>query len=272
MTTDAGAPASVDGTALGHWIELALPDAPWGRPVPFVGFVYLDPQAGLSAKGGPADQPDAPPSLTVRLPIGVPGRVLTAAERGARPAIPAWVEHYGPQPPTDARWRTDRWLRGRWHKQFPDDVQVLVHDGEPRRTGRQPEGCWVRVDATEPSPPRPTVDAAGAPVARGDVVYVGTLLNQPRHLATVGQGERVRVVPDPGGRHPLMVTEAYLAERAAWTVTPCPRCGLAEGLDPPSVMAATRFPGLADPVEAFTAHCPVCGPPSALTFTRARTG
>ena len=65
-----------------------------------------------------------------------------------------------------------------------------------------------------------------------------------------------------------MVTAAYLAERAAWTIAPCPRCGLGEGLDPPSVMAATRFPDAAVAVEAFTAHCAACGPPSALTFSR----
>ena len=66
--------AVLDGTALGRWVEIALPDAPWGRPVPFVGYVYMDWEAGMSAKGGPADRPDDPPSLTVRLPIGAPRR------------------------------------------------------------------------------------------------------------------------------------------------------------------------------------------------------
>lgn len=122
--------APLDGDALGRWVEIALPDAPWGRPAPFVGYVYMDWQAGMSAKGGPADRPDDPPSLTVRLPIGAPSRVLDAAEVGARVTPPAWVAHFGPQPPTDAPWRRNPALRGRWHKQFPDDLQVLVHDGE----------------------------------------------------------------------------------------------------------------------------------------------
>ena len=62
--------------------------------------------------------------------------------------------------------------------------------------------------------------------------------------------------------------DAYLAERAGWTIAPCPRCGLGEGLDPPSVMAATRFPDAGGTIEAFTAHCVACGPPSALSFSR----
>lgn len=260
--------APLDGDALGRWVEIALPDAPWGRPVPFVGYVYMDWQAGMSAKGGPADRPDDPPSLTVRLPIGAPSRVLDAAEVGARVTPPAWVAHFGPQPPTDAPWRRDPALRGRWHKQFPDDLQVLVHDGEPRRTQRAAEGCWVRVDASEPAPARPSASADGVAIARGAVVYVGTLLNQPHKLTTLAQGDRVRFLPDPGGRHPLLVTEAYLAERAGWTIAPCPRCGLGEGLDPPSVMAATRFPDAGGTIEAFTAHCVACGPPSALSFSR----
>ncbi|MBK9030140.1 MAG: hypothetical protein IPL61_02175 [Myxococcales bacterium] len=263
-------PDVLDGAALGHWVELVLPEPPWKRAVPFVGFVYMDWEAGMSAKGGPADRPDDPPSLTVRLPIGAPSRILTADEVAAsgRPTAPPWVEHFGPQPPTDAPWRRDPALAGRWHKQFPDDLQVLVHDGEPRRTQRPPEGCWVRVDAVVPAPARPSASADGAPIARGAAIYVGALLSEPRALTSVAQGARIHVVPDPGGRHPLAVTEAYLAERAAWTITPCPRCGLGEGLDPPSVMAATRFPDAAAPPIMFTAHCPLCGPPAALTLAR----
>jgi hypothetical protein len=85
----------------------------------------------------------------------------------------------------------------------------------------------VRVDASEPAPARPSATSDGVAIDRSAVVYVGTLLNQPHALTTLAQGDRVRFVADPGGRHPLMVTAAYLAERAAWTIAPCPRCGLA---------------------------------------------
>jgi hypothetical protein len=106
--------------------------------------------------------------------------------------------------------------------------------------GGAAEGCWIRVDASEPAPARPSASADGAAIARGAVVYVGTLLNQPHKLTTLAQGDRVRFLPDPGGRHPLLVTEAYLAERAAWTIAPCPRCGLGEA--PRSAVGDGRVP------------------------------
>ncbi|HVV83595.1 MAG TPA: hypothetical protein VHE35_11005, partial [Kofleriaceae bacterium] len=79
-------------------------------------------------------------------------------------------------------------------------------------------------------------------------------------LSSIAAGDRLRLIPDPGGRYPLMVTDAYLDERPAWRFTPCGRCRLHEGLDPPSVMAATRFPDLDADVRPlmFTARCPVC--------------
>ncbi len=243
------APGSIDGTALLRWIELALPDAPWSEAEPFVGFVYLDAQVGMSAKGGRAGDPDQveQPGLTVRLPIGVPSKVLTADEARARglPDRPGWVTLYGPQPAPDGPWRTDPALRGRFHKSFPDDLQVLVHDGEPRRTGKPAEVCWLRVIASEDGERR---------------VYLGELLSTPRQLTTVHQGDHLRFLPAPGGRHPLYVTDAYLAERGSWRIAPCTSCGLAETLDPPSVMAQTRFAGTAaaDAPVMFSAHCAAC--------------
>ena len=114
---------------------------------------------------------------------------------------------------------------------------------------------------------RPATTADGAAIPRGAVAYVGALLHPPRQLTSVVEGARVTFVPDPGGKHPLAVTDAYLDERARWTIGACPRCGLGEAFEPPSVLAAARFPG--DEVIAFTAHCPMCGPPSAQSFAPA---
>lgn len=249
-------PTAVDGAALLRWVELELTEPPWSEPEPFLGFVYLDPQAGLSTKGGRAGDSSQVerPSLTVRLPIGVPGRVLDEDEVARRglPVSPSWLSFYGPQPPADGPWRTDPGLRGRFHPQYPDDVQVLVHDGEPRRSGKRTEVCWVRV------------------VAGDDGLYEGELLNQPHGLVTVKAGDRIRFFARAGGKHPLYVTAEYLAERDGWEIQPCPSCGLREALDPPSVMARTRFPeavGDAVPVM-FTAHCALCGPPHAQIVKR----
>jgi hypothetical protein len=244
-------PAAVPSTASAAripyecWVWI---DLPWEHKVRFLGFVYFDPQVGLSAKGGPENDPQQvdSPSVTVRLPIPMPMVRLSPEEISARslPERPQWLVHYGPQPDPDAPWQREPSFAGRFHEGYPDDVQVVVHDGEPRRTKRGPELCWVRITAQEPG---------GA--------YVGTLLNEPSHLETVKMGDSLRFVIDPKMEHPLHVTAEYLRERTEWVISACDKCGATECFDPPSVMARLRFPDApagSTPV-AFTAFCPRCG-------------
>src|SRR5262245_29603588 len=81
-------------------------------------------------------------------------------------------------------WRNDPDLAGRFHPRHPDHLQVIVHDGEPRRTKRGPEGCWVNVEAVHatlrfPNMTRdaqPPIDARSAQWLERPV-YRGTLLN-----------------------------------------------------------------------------------------------
>lgn len=184
---------AVDGTALLHWVELALPEPPWQELEPFVGFVFLDPAGGLTARGGRAGDlaaAAAQPSLIVRLPIGVPGRVLPDAEAATRglPAAPPWLASAGPQPIADAPWRGDPALRGKFHPQWPDDIQVLID--APDGGGGAGEVCWLRVVAVDD------------PDAR---IYAGVLQHAPRALAHVQAGDRLRFTITPGARHPRMV-------------------------------------------------------------------
>src|SRR5437870_5758866 len=197
---------------------------------PIVAFVYLDAHAGPSAKGGleSESQLATMPSRTVRLSAQTALRELTDAEVAARklPVPPPWLEHYGPQPDAGSAWRRDPLLAKHFHPQFPDDLQVFVHDGDPRRTRRGPELCWVRLQRAD----------------AGVGVYLGELLNQPHTLTSVKRGETVKVMAVPGMPHPLQVTDEYLRERARWKITPCDKCGASECWDPPSVMAKVRFP------------------------------
>lgn len=175
-------------------------------------------------------------------------------------------------------WRQDPELAGRLHPECPDDLQVVVHDGEPRRTGRALEACWVRATgvagtlryAIAPADARPPLDPAAVRwVDR--TVYQGTLLNQPHGLQSVRQGETLLFLCVPGIPHPLMVTLGYLNERGQWAFVPCSGCGADQGLDPPTVMAATRFPDAPPgsvPV-AFTAFCS-CGGTMVLTMLETR--
>ena len=256
----------------GCWVWLELPGQFAER---FLGYVYMDPRAGLSAKGDRESVAELAerPGVTVRLPMGVPPRPLTAEEVAARglPAAPSWLVHYGPQPDPDSPWRKDVHLQGRFNESYPDDLQVLVHDGEPRRTGRQSELCWVRVLRAEPGPSRPALYSpeqtslsqeefqrrdSGAPW-----VYVARLLNAPQGLQGVRQGEELRFLSGAGLKYPLHVTPQYLRERESWRIAPCKQCGWSETLDPPTVMARLRFPNMPpdSKVEAFTSFCAMCG-------------
>jgi hypothetical protein len=156
-------------------------------------------------------------------------------------------------------------LKGRFLPGYPDDLQVIVHDGGPQFAQNEPEIVWVTVNRMD-----------------GDV-FGGRVLNQPRKLQTVRQGDQVKFVvpqgnppaelmklaavhlglkqPTPSGwLAPLMVTGKYLREREAWIIHPCPQCGLSELFDAPSDLIRVLFPHNSPeaPVSNFTVMCPQC--------------
>lgn len=241
----------------GSWVWLdRLPDEP------IIAFVYLDPRAGPSAKGGLASEAQLATmaSRTVRLTAQTELRELTQDEVRVRklPVPPAWVATYGPQPDPESPWHRDPLLAGKFHAQYPDDIQALVHDGDPRRTRRGPELCWVRIKRVDRAPTRQVTNADYEPSRH---VYVAELLNQPHTLASVKRGDRIKVISVHGLPHPLHVTDDYLHEREDWKITPCDRCGASECFDPPSVMARVRFPDAPEGsvIQAFTSFCSHCG-------------
>ena len=240
----------------GSWVMIdRLPDEP------IIAFVYLDPHAGPSAKGGLASDRDLArmPARTIRLAVDTPLRELSPDEIAQRhlPAQPEWLRTYGPQPAPQSPWHRDALLAGKFHAQYPDDIQALVHDGDPRRTRRGPELCWVRLLRVDRAPTRQVV----SDYEPSRHVYIAELLNQPHTLEPVKRGARVKVISVHGLPHPLHVTDEYLREREQWSITPCDRCGASECFDPPSVMARVRFPDApADSIiEAFTSFCSHCG-------------
>lgn len=140
-------------------------------------------------------------------------------------------------------WRDDSRLRGKFHPEYPDSLQVLIHDGGPRFTDRRPELVWVRVTGIE-----------------GDA-FTGEVLNQPQQLVGVHERSIIRFLVPASGPHPLMVSEKYLRERGNWVIQPCQGCGLSELFDAPSDLIQKVFPD-APPgaiIETFTAFCGVCG-------------
>jgi predicted RNA-binding Zn-ribbon protein involved in translation (DUF1610 family) len=163
-------------------------------------------------------------------------------------------------------WREHAMLKGRFLPDYPDDLQVVVHDGGPQITRNEPEMVWVTVTRMD-----------------GDLFW-GHVLNQPHNLQTVHQGDEIKfVVPDGNapaalvelaanrlGLHqpalrgwlaPILATDKYLREREAWIIHPCPQCGLSELFDAPSDLIRMVFPHPPPDAEmrSFTATCPQCG-------------
>lgn len=142
------------------------------------------------------------------------------------------------------KWRSDPSLSGRFHSSdYPDDLQVLVHDGGPRFTDKKPEEVWVRVTGGDGR------------------IFTGCILNHPVRLKTVHQEQTIRfLAPRDGGRL-VMATEKYLLERPHWEISPCDKCGLSEVLDAPSDLVKASFKDLpaGGAFFTFTSFCPICG-------------
>jgi hypothetical protein len=142
-------------------------------------------------------------------------------------------------------WRNDPDLIGRFLPDYPDDLQVVIHDGGPRFTDKRPELVWVRVTVKEP------------------VAYRGTVLNQPDGLVTVKQGDPILFLPCKDKKlYPFQVREKYLQERNDWVIEPCNNCGFAELFDAPSDLIHKIFPNIGknknEVMEGFTSFCPMC--------------
>ena len=143
-------------------------------------------------------------------------------------------------------WRQHPKLQGRFHPEFPDDLQVIAHDGHPRISGHGAELVWVRVSAAE-----------------GDV-FRGKILNTPVRLTSVAEGTEILFIIPDAGEHPLHVSAQYLAQRGSWRLLmPCQKCGLTELLSPARDLFRSTFPSLGDdPLEkgfTLTTKCGWCG-------------
>jgi hypothetical protein len=143
---------------------------------------------------------------------------------------------------SEASWRVDPLLMDRFHPEYPDDVQVIIHDGGPRFTEKSPELVWVTVTSK---------------IAN---TYRGKVLNQPQALTTVKQADEINFMAVAGAEYPFLVSQKYLDERAQWVIKPCEKCGFPELFDAPSDLVRKVFPNVREneDVEVFTSFCPMC--------------
>ena len=154
-------------------------------------------------------------------------------------------------------WTDHPKLRGRFHAEFPDDLQVIVHDGSPQISHRHAELVWVRITGFE------------------NDRFSGVVLNQPDQLRSVAEGSQIVFIVPESGEHPLQVSSKYLDERSNWRLlAPCNKCGLTELFDSPSELVASTFPSVAAEQLSlgftFTTRCGWCGGGQVVRLKRTR--
>jgi hypothetical protein len=152
-------------------------------------------------------------------------------------------------------WRSDPDLKDRFHPDYPDDLQVIVHDGSFRFTNTHPEVMWASIVAR--------LEWTHNTGETG-YAYKAILLNKPHQLTSVQEHSEILLVAHKEYKLPIRVTHEYIAERDFYEITPCTNCGLPELFDPISKLAEKSFPGISDAKEpqqllTFTSFCPLCG-------------
>ena len=117
-------------------------------------------------------------------------------------------------------------LKGRKQEDLTK-MEIIVHDGGPRKTERRPELAWVRV------------------IGCTDGLFSGVVLDKPAQLRTVRKGSKISFLLPKSGQYALQISSKYLEERPSWRLLiPCNQCGLSELLDPPSELIAKLFPAM----------------------------
>lgn len=212
-------------------------------------FSYVDPQAGPSAKGTLLTSTEATvedaraaatrPNVTVRLGEGLQVRPLPELEvaRLALPEEPEWLRFF--QAPPSGAWVKDPFFKGRFHPQFPNDVQGVFFFPASRKA----EQMWVRLERETP--------VAGT--------YEGVLLNTAHLEPTLKEGTRVRLRGAEGASGPVWVSDVTAQNLTAWDAR-CEACGFDLVLEPVETLIKRSFPDAPEGAEfeALTTRCAMC--------------
>ena len=106
-------------------------------------------------------------------------------------------------------WREDPNFKGKFHPDFPDDLQVLVHEGSFRFTDTSPEVMWARI-----------VAKMEVTLQSGDKYsfYKGILLNQPHQLKTLKLHQEIYLVGAEKYPHAIRIAPDYIPDRPLWEI------------------------------------------------------
>jgi hypothetical protein len=212
-------------------------------------FTYIDPIAGLSAKGGPLAETSnqeqlnaamqAPP-LTFRLP-GPTVRALSVDELNQYnlPDRPDWLMAFLKENEVKPVWREDPKLKEKFHARHPDDLKAIFFFPEVRRA----EAMWVRLIGVDP-------EVGG---------YRGILLNQPQSAKEPKVQSVVTVRSTIGVPEPVYISPVMKHNWGVWKCF-CRGCGfdlLFESIDDIKKRAWSQLPP-GTQLQTFTTRCLLC--------------
>jgi predicted RNA-binding Zn-ribbon protein involved in translation (DUF1610 family) len=140
-------------------------------------------------------------------------------------------------------WQNHPRIKSYIHPEYPNDLQVLIHDGSSYVSNKHFELVWVTITGVSSD------------------VFTGRLLNQPCQITQVRQGDTIYFILPESSEYPLFVTPKYLIERPNWHIYPCQKCGFDELFDAPSDLMQVVLSGTPQDtiIETFTTFCPICG-------------
>ena len=143
-------------------------------------------------------------------------------------------------------WRENPLLKDKFHQQYPDDIEAIVHEGF-RASTNEPEVVWIRI-----------TDMNGQ-------LITAELLNQPTYLHSFKAGTTYSFLLSASGKI-IFVTPQYLKEISDWTFHACEKCANDVLFDTPSKIQQIAFPNLPEGavLQTFTTFCPLCGSAVAL--------
>jgi hypothetical protein len=212
-------------------------------------FTYVDPMAGLSAKGSPITDLSNQeqilaaierPALTYRLP-SVPLRALSVDELNQLnlPDRPDWLMVFLRENEVKPAWREDAKLKDKFHARHPDDLKVIFFFPEIRRA----EAMWVRIIGLD-------AEIGG---------YRGILLNQPQSAKEPKVQSVVSVRSTVGVPEPVYVSPTMRANWFDWRCV-CRGCGfdlLFETVEDMKKRLYTQLPPNTQ-MQMFTSRCLLC--------------
>lgn len=138
-------------------------------------------------------------------------------------------------------WRMDPELAAWCHINYPDDCQVLIHNGaSPTFGDTDREIVWATINDRQ-----------------GDI-FSATVINDPQHVQSIRQGHTIQFAKTGGNHPPALLTGELVRDLPRLDVKPCQKCRNRLVFDSIAKLAPDEVEAYPHKVETV---CRFCGEP-----------